>query len=242
MQKIWKKVLTNIYIRYIITLRKCLLQTRGHLYTYVRKGVPALAKKVLNTVTTTLLVLVLALAAALVGVRLFGIEPYTVLSGSMEPTYPVGSLIYVRDVDANDLQVGDPITYVIEGGTVVTHRIVGIIPDYGEDGSPGFKTKGDHNQVEDGTPVNGKNVLGKPIFHIPVLGYLAYFVQNPPGSFFAIGICTVVVLLTFVPDLIDKLFEEEPQGDAPPSEASGDPPSDPTAPTGGENEHPPNSG
>ena len=204
-------------------------------------------KRAVNIITSTLLVLVLLLAAALVGVRLFGIAPYTVLSGSMEPTYPVGSLIYVKPIDTNDLQVGDPITYVIEGGTVVTHRIVRIIPDHGGDGIPGFKTKGDNNNIEDGEPVNAKNVLGKPIFHIPLLGYLAYFVQNPPGSFLAIGICAVILLLTFVPDLIDKLFEEEgttpgdttPGDTAPPDAASDEPPH---TPPGGEEEPPPGSG
>ena len=206
-----------------------------------------MAKKILNNVTTALLVLVLALAGALVGVRLFGVAPYTVLSGSMEPTYPVGSLIYVREVDVSTLKVGDPITYVIEGGTVVTHRIVGIIPDHGQDGSTGFKTKGDNNRIEDGEPVNAKNILGKPIFHIPILGYLAYFVQNPPGSYLAIGMCAVIVLLTFVPDLIDKLYEEDEPGTAPPTEAtSAEPPTDPAPqdppilPPNGKNEHPPN--
>ena len=177
-------------------------------------------KKTVNIITTALLVLVLLVAFALVGVRLFGIAPYTVLSGSMEPTYHVGSLIYVKEVDVADLKVGDPLTYVIEGGTVVTHRIIEILPDYGEDGSPGFKTKGDNNRIEDGTPVHSRNVLGKPIFNIPLMGYAAYFIQNPPGSFLAIGFCIVIVLLTFVPDLVDKLMEDPPADE---QDANGEP-------------------
>ena len=165
-------------------------------------------KKVFSAVTTALLVLVILVALALVGVRVFGIAPYTVLSGSMEPTYHVGSLIYVKNVDPNELMVGDPITYVIEGGTVVTHRITEILPDYGDDGAPGFKTKGDANNTEDGTPVHSKNIIGKPIFTIPLLGYVAYVIQNPPGSYLAIGLCVVIALLTFMPDLLDKLFDE----------------------------------
>ena len=166
-------------------------------------------KRVISVATTTMLVIVLLLAAALVGVRIFGIAPYTVLSGSMEPVYHVGSLIYVKPVDPATLKVGDPITYVMENGTVVTHRIIGIVPDYGDDGSPGFKTKGDANNIEDGGAVHYKNVLGKPIFTIPYLGYLAYAIQTPPGSYLAIGLCIVVVLMTFLPDLLDKLEEEE---------------------------------
>ena len=166
-------------------------------------------KKAINIITTVLLVAVILCAVALVGVKLVGISPYTVLSGSMEPTYHVGSLIYVKEIDTADLKVGDPITYVIEGGTVVTHRIVEIIPDYGEFGEVGFKTKGDANKTEDGTPVHARNVIGKPIFTIPYLGFLAYYIQNPPGSFLAIGLCLVIVLLTFLPGLVDKLSEEE---------------------------------
>lgn len=174
------------------------------------------------------MVAVLVCAAALVGVKLFGISPYTVLSGSMEPTYHVGSLIYVTDVDADDLKVGDPITYVIEGGTVVTHRIIEIIPDYGENGELGFKTKGDANKTEDGTPVHENNVLGKPIFTIPLLGYVAFYVQNPPGSYLAIGFCLVIALLTFLPGLVDKLVDEDTAGTTPTqqTEGEGTPPED----------------
>ena len=206
-------------------------------------------KKATRIVTTVLLILVLVLAFAFVGVRLFGIAPYTVLSGSMEPTYHVGSLIYVKEVDPYSLEVGDPITYVIDGGTVVTHRIVEIIPFYGDDGSPGFKTKGDANATPDGTPVHSKNILGKPIFSIPLLGYAAYYIQNPPGSYLAIGACVVIVLLTFLPDILDKLLQEDPPpDDKPPGDAPPDgtltamPPSvAPTDADGDKKEHPPNS-
>ena len=166
-------------------------------------------KKTFSAITTALLAVVLLLAAALVGVRLFGITPYTVLSGSMEPTYHVGSLIYVKEVKPTDLKVGDPLTYVIEGGTVVTHRIVDIIHDQDDSTQLCFKTKGDNNNIEDGAPVRSKNVLGKPIFSVPLLGYVAHFIQTPPTSFLSIGICVVIVLLTFLPDLIDRIMNEE---------------------------------
>ena len=152
--------------------------------------------------------LVLLLAVALAGVKLLGITPYTVLSGSMEPTYHVGSIIYVIDVEPEELKVGDPITYVIGGGTVVTHRIVDITVGSDDPNDIRFKTKGDNNNIEDGEPVRAANVIGKPIFSIPLLGYVAYFIQTPPFSYFAIGACIVILLLTFLPDLLDKIFDE----------------------------------
>ena len=153
--------------------------------------------------------IVLLLAFALVGVRLFGLAPYTVLSGSMEPTYHVGSLIYVTKVEPQELEVGDPLTYVIDGGTVVTHRIIEKHVDPDNPADIRFKTKGDNNNIEDGELVRAENILGKPVFTIPLMGYVAFFIQTPPSSYIAIGMCIIIVLLTFLPDLMDKLFEEE---------------------------------
>lgn len=56
-------------------------------------------KKIWNIVSTILVVLVVLLAIALAGVRLFGFRTYAVMSGSMEPDYPTGSLLYVKSVD-----------------------------------------------------------------------------------------------------------------------------------------------
>lgn len=84
-------------------------------------------KKVWNVVSTVLVVLVVLLAVALVGVRLVGLNTYVVLSGSMEPTYHTGSLLYVKSVDPQDLRVGDPITFMLNEDTVATHRIIEIL-------------------------------------------------------------------------------------------------------------------
>ena len=161
------------------------------------------AKKVWNFITTTLVILVVIAAILLVGVRLVGLKVYTVLSGSMEPTYHVGSLIYVKSVDYRDLEVGDPITFMLNEDTVATHRIVGIVPDEEEPETLRFRTKGDANDAEDGSLVHYKNIIGSPIFTIPYLGYVANYIQNPPGTYIAIAAAAILLLLVFVPDLFD---------------------------------------
>lgn len=80
-------------------------------------------KKIWNIITNIIVVLAVILAVALVGVRLVGLQVFTVLSGSMEPTYHVGSLIYVKDVDYKELEAGDVITFMLDEDTVATHRI-----------------------------------------------------------------------------------------------------------------------
>lgn len=166
-------------------------------------------KKIFNIFTSVLIGLVVLIAILLVGVRIIGLKPYTVLSGSMEPNYHTGSVVYVREVPTSELVVGDTITYAIDGGAVVTHRIIELVPDEDTPELVRFRTQGDANKDADGTLVHPNNVLGKVVGTIPVLGYIAYFVQNPPGNFIAIGICVSLVILFFLPDLLDKVIKED---------------------------------
>lgn len=158
-------------------------------------------KTIWNIISTVIVVIVVLLAVLLVGVRLFGITTYAVISGSMEPVYPTGSLLYVKPTDPEDLKVGDSITFLIDEDTVATHRIVEILPD-DDDGIIRFRTKGDANEEADGSPVHQNNIIGKPMFAIPYLGYFANFIQNPPGLYLAIGAAAVLVILVFLPDLL----------------------------------------
>ena len=153
-------------------------------------------------VTTVLVVAVVLLAIALAGVRLFGLQVYTVLSGSMEPAYHVGALLYDKKVDPAQLRPGDVITFMLDEDTIVTHRIVEVVPDEEDPSVIRFRTKGDANAAEDGSLVHYKNVLGTPVFTIPKLGYFANFVQQPPGLYVAIAFGAVLVLLAFLPDLL----------------------------------------
>lgn len=161
-------------------------------------------KKIWNIVTSIIVALAVLLAIALVGVRLIGFQVFTVLSGSMEPTYHVGSLIYVKDVDYTELEAGDVITFMLDEDTVATHRIVEVVPDETDSSVLRFKTKGDANAAEDGSLVHHKNVIGTPVFTIPKLGYVANYIQNPPGMYVAISAGAVLLLLVFLPDLFSK--------------------------------------
>ena len=160
------------------------------------------AKKLLQIISTILVALVVLLAVALVGVRLAGIRTFTVLSGSMEPTYHVGSLIYVKKVDPAAIRPGQVITFLLDENTVATHRVVEVVPDEDDPSTLRFRTKGDANDAEDGSLVHYKNVIGTPVFTIPKLGYAANYIQHPPGLYVAISAGAVLLLLTFLPDLL----------------------------------------
>ena len=158
-------------------------------------------KKVWNVVSSILVGLVMLLALLLVGARLAGLRVFTVLSGSMEPAYHTGSLIYVKKVDPFTIQPGQPITFLLDEDTVATHRVVGVVPDEEDPGVIRFRTKGDANEAEDGALVHYKNVIGTPVFSIPYLGYLADYIQHPPGMYVAISAGAILLLLVFLPDI-----------------------------------------
>ena len=166
------------------------------------------AKKIYSIIVNVFLAVAIILAVLLLGVRLFGLTPYTVLSGSMGKTYPAGSVVYVVKKDPLTLEVGDVITFYKEDGKVVTHRIIEIIDD--DPTAISFRAQGDANNTPD-DPIPSERVIGKVAFGLPLLGYVVNFIQRPPGNIVAIGFCLLLVLLSALPELLRKEEDEEKQ-------------------------------
>ena len=162
-------------------------------------------KKIWNIVSTALVVLMVLCAVFLMGSRLLGYQCYNVISPSMEPEYGVGDLLYVKKVDPNTIKEGDVITFIVNEDLVVgTHRVVRVDAE-----NQRFYTKGDANKIPDAAPVHFNNLIGKPQFAIPKLGYVSDFVQNPPGMYITIGIAIILVAFVFLPDFSKKKKETE---------------------------------
>ena len=117
-----------------------------------------------NVIGTLLLLAVIASSLPLAIPRFMGYDIYNVVSGSMEPTIPVGSVIYVKAIDASLVQPGDIIAFYSDGN-VVSHRVtenrttVGILV-----------TKGDANDMEDVRGVEYQDLIGKVDYHLPLVG------------------------------------------------------------------------
>lgn len=168
-----------------------------------------IAKKIWGVFTTVLVAAAVIAAVSLVGVRLLGFKVFTVLSGSMEPTYHTGSVIYVKPVDYRELKVGDAISFMLDEDTVATHRIIEIVPDEEDPDTLRYRTKGDANEAEDGGLVHYKNVIGKPVFSVPLLGFFVNYIQHPPGTYIAIAGGAFLILLLFLPELLGMIFSDE---------------------------------
>lgn len=120
-----------------------------------------------------ILALVLGLAVLVIGLpAVVGGMPVTVLSGSMEPSYSPGDLVVLRDTPAEDVLVGQVLTYQLRSDdpTLVTHRVLS--REMSSEGGTQFITQGDANQAPDAEPVQEHQVVGTVWYTIPKLGWV----------------------------------------------------------------------
>jgi signal peptidase len=126
--------------------------------------------------------------------RAAGATPYVVLTDSMEPSLPVGTLVVSRPVEPERISTGSVITYQLRSGQerLVTHRVVGIGMTIG--GERTYLTQGDANDVPDAQPVRDVQVRGAVWYQVPHLGHVAGAFT---GERKAIGAIAAVLLLGY---------------------------------------------
>ena len=141
--------------------------------------------KGLSWIVIAVIVMYMAIAAPLI----MGFRPVVVLTGSMQPTFPVGSIVYYHKCAFEDLQEGDPITFKAEDA-LVTHRITTV-----NGISRTVVTKGDNNPTEDPAPVEENQIVGKTTkFAIPFAGYFVTYGKKPV----AIALMAAILLINYV--------------------------------------------
>lgn len=167
-----------------------------------RKSMRRNVKVILRTITSVLVCLVVFLAFSVSIIRLFGFQVYGVLTGSMEPEYPVGSLIYVKEIDTSSLEVGDTISFKLSENVIATHRIVELVPDESNPSVMSYRTKGDANDTVDSSLVQESDIIGKVVFCLPKMGYFLNYIQSPTGITTTVIVSILLIALVFVSELI----------------------------------------
>lgn len=134
---------------------------------------------------------------------LFGLQSFTVLSGSMSPGIPTGSVVYTQKT--SEVGVGDVITFERKGVNV-THRIIDTVDKNGKSvsslvspipGAPNpaeifYKVKGDANNAPDSDLVSKDKIVGRVIFNIPAFGSYASYLKTLPGFLILIVLPTLI--------------------------------------------------
>jgi len=127
---------------------------------------------------------------------LFGVTPMIVVTDSMTPTISSGDMIVSRKTPAEEIEVGDVISFFdplkAKNTSIITHRVVEIRED--EEGELSFRTKGDGNNTADEVAVPASNIVGVYKLTIPFAGQAALFLRTGPGILF----CIVIPSLVFI--------------------------------------------
>lgn len=154
-----------------------------------------------------ILAAVAVISLAVLVPRLGGATPYNVLTGSMAPGLPPGTLLVVRPVDAENIGVGDVITYQVESGqaTLVTHRVV--TQAFDAKGQPIFRTQGDANDVPDARWVRPVQIRGELWYAVPYLGHVSNLLtaeQRQMEVYALVGLLFAYSLFLFAGALADR--------------------------------------
>lgn len=170
-------------------------------------------KKLFN-ILITITVIVFVIVAGLLAISSFDIpglplDARAVLTGSMEPAIPTGSivLIYPRA----DYKVGEIITFKRQESSLevpITHRIVEVKET---DGAIAYVTKGDDNDGADAKPVSKDEVYGKVFFHFPYLGKLLELAKTPVGFALLIVVPAVLVIVDEVLKIVGYTRGRKPE-------------------------------
>lgn len=132
--------------------------------------------------------------------RLLGWQMVVVMSGSMEPTLPVGGVAFVVPANASSVKVNDILTFRLPDGLSspatgkiiqVTHRVVEVVQ---QDGGLAFRTKGDANQQPDSFIVPAPNVVGTVQWHLPYVGEVAKVLRTRTGILLLMGIPGLLIV------------------------------------------------
>lgn len=142
---------------------------------------------IFNIAGTGMIAGMIALYSLLVLPGIFGYQMYNVITGSMEPSIPVGGLIYVHVTEPEEIKEKDVIAFYssVEDGSIITHRVVAnnVV-------SRTFNTKGDANDGEDPTPVDYDNFIGKVELTLPHMGKVLTVMSSLYGKI--AGVCIIL--------------------------------------------------
>lgn len=144
---------------------------------------------------------------------IMGYRIFAVATGSMVPDYNVNDVLLIKEVNHEELKVGDDITYLGNredvNGRIVTHRIIEIKEENGE---KTYLTKGINNTVED-PRIDDNQIYGKVMGKIPVVTEINHIVKNQYGFFFLIFVPIVAVIFLEIADTVTAIKKDKKEAE-----------------------------
>lgn len=171
-----------------------------------RKSPAQRAVSCLSMLGTLLLILLVLICLPLTLPRFFGYHIYSVVSGSMEPAIPTGSLVYIHETEPEDVAEEEVIAFygARDSASIITHRVVENRTLMGE-----FITKGDANQTVDMNPVPYENFIGKVVYFLPGAGKAAELFTSSSGKLLAGGVIAAAIALQILAAAIGAVKHDD---------------------------------
>ena len=166
-----------------------------------RKGggfVPALC----NIIGTIILLIVIVSSLPLALAPIWGYEAYSLNGGSMAPSIPNGSVLFIKNVDPYDVQEGDVISFNVDDG-VFTYRVYENRTDSRE-----FDTKADADAGSSFTTVSYDDYIGRVEKHYPLLGLPLPLYTSEIGIIYIVTLAACGLMFHI---LADRLRESRKQ-------------------------------
>lgn len=186
-------------------------------------------KIIWNIIYTILFLIVLLMLLVVVmqrvtdnSITIGGIRMFTVATGSMKPVYEVGDVLIAKEINPEEIKVGDDIVYRGEKSSfndkIITHRVISI--EKQEDGNYKIITKGVANEKED-PEINQTQVYGKIIYKVHSLSYIGRLIQNIYVFYFIIFVPIGLLIFKQIKNILsfanqnveDDNNEEESDGE-----------------------------
>lgn len=160
-----------------------------------------MVRKILNVIITVILILLIVLVVFLFIMRatgstpsIFGFSVFRVQTDSMTPTLQVGDVILTKSVPAEEIHLGDIITYECRSGDLegqtITHRVA-MEPEE-RDGVYYYRTKGDKEGAALDEEITYEQVKGRFECTMPLIDKLYSFFLSPLGLIVFIGVIVVL--------------------------------------------------
>ena len=161
---------------------------------------------VFRAVGIILLIAIIAICVPLIVPKTMGYQLYTVVSGSMEPAVPTGSLVYIKYVEPKEIVEGDVIAFYGSDadGSIITHRVVSNSSAMGE-----FITKGDANEENDMNPVTYNQYMGKMVRSIPKIGGIVQTITGGSGKAAVGCVIGLAIVLEIIAAVLNRRLEDD---------------------------------
>ena len=181
------------------------VQSADTIKIVIKDAKPPLVARILQGVMRMVCILLLVAVCCIGLPRLLGMNEFNVLTGSMSPTYPVGTLVFVQSKDPYSIRAGEVVSIVMNDKLdILTHRVVQNNYD-----DKTITTRGDANNSND-SPTLYDNVVGVVVFSLPYVGAVVdYLTNNDIGRIVGIGILIGIVALTFLAEAICSLLTKQ---------------------------------